>query len=139
MTGLMMDYPLTLTHILERSGKIYPRKEIASRVPDGSMHRYSYLDFYRRVHRLAHVLGTLGLRQGDRVGTLCWNSYRHLELYFAVPCAGFVLHTLNLRLAPEQLAYIANHAGDSAIFVDASLLPVLEQFRSGLKSVRHIF
>jgi fatty-acyl-CoA synthase len=138
MTGLMMDYPLTLTHVLERSAKIYPRKEIASRLPDGSMHRYTYRDFYRRVHRLAHALRRLGLKDGDRVGTLCWNSYRHLELYFAVPCAGFVLHTLNLRLAADQLAYIVNHMGDTVIFVDASLLPVLEPIREELKSVRHV-
>ena len=138
MTGLMMDYPLTLTHILERSAKIYPRKEIVSRVPDGSMHRYTYADFYRRAHRLAHALHRLGLREGDRIGTLCWNGYRHLELYFAVPCAGLVLHTLNLRLAADQLAYIVNHAGDSAIFVDASLLPVLESIRPELKTVQHI-
>ncbi len=138
MTGLMMDYPLTLTHILERSAKIYPRKEIVSRLPDGSMHRYTYADFYRRVHRLAHVLRRLGLKEGERIGTLCWNGYRHLELYFAVPCAGFVLHTLNLRLAADQLAYIANHAEDSAIFVDASLLRVLESIRPELKTVRHI-
>jgi fatty-acyl-CoA synthase len=138
MTGLMMDYPLTLTHILERAARIYPRKEIASRLPDASVHRYTYLDFHRRVHRLAHVLATLGLKKGDRVGTLCWNSFRHLELYFAVPCAGFVLHTLNLRLAPDQLAYIANHAEDQIIFVDQSLLPVLEQFRSELTSLRQI-
>jgi len=138
MTGLMMDYPLTLTHILERSAKIYPRKEIVSRVTDGSKHRYTYADFHRRVHRLAHALRQLGLQEGDRAGSLCWNGYRHLELYFAVPCAGFVLHTLNLRLAPDQLAYIVNHAGDSAIFVDASLLPVLDAIRGELKTVRHI-
>ena len=120
MTGSMMDYPLTLTHILERSAKIYPSREIASRVPDGSMHRYAYLDFYRRVHQLAHVLNQLGLKEGERVGTLCWNSSRHLELYFAIPCAGGVLHTLNLRLAPDQLAYIINHAEDRVVFVDAS-------------------
>ena len=138
MTGLMMDYPLTLTHILERAAKIYPRKEIVSRVPDGSMHRYTYADFYRRAHRLAHALHRLGLREGDRIGTLCWNGYRHLELYFAVPCAGLVLHTLNLRLAADQLAYIVNHAGDSAIFVDASLLPVLESIRPELKTVQHL-
>jgi fatty-acyl-CoA synthase len=138
MTGLMMDYPLTLTHILERSAKIYPTREIASRVPDGSMHRYTYRDFYQRVHRLAHVLQELGVEAGDRIGTLCWNSSRHLELYFAVPCAGCVLHTLNLRLAPEQLAYVINHAGDRVIFVDASLLPTLEPIRGELKSVRHV-
>ena len=142
MTGLMMDYPLTLTHLLERAAKIYPRQEIASRVSggsgSGSMHRYTYRDFYLRVHRLAHMLQELGLHQGDRVGTLCWNSYRHLELYFAIPCAGMVLHTLNLRLAPDQLAFIANHAGDSVIFVDSSLLPILDAIRHELKSVRKI-
>jgi len=129
---------LTLTHILERSAKIYSTREIASRVPDGSMHRYTYRDFYQRVHRLAHVLQELGVEAGDRIGTLCWNSSRHLELYFAVPCAGCVLHTLNLRLAPEQLAYVINHAGDRVIFVDASLLPTLEPIRGELKSVRHV-
>ena len=138
MTGLMMDYPLTLTHILERSAKIYPHKDIASRLPDGSMHRYSYRDFHQRVHRLAHALQSLGVKTGDRIGTLCWNSSRHLELYFAAPCAGYVLHTLNLRLASEQLAYIINHAEDRVIFVDASLLPILEPIRSELKSVTQI-
>lgn len=133
-----MDYPLTLTHVLERSAKLYPRKEIASRLDDGSMHRYTYGDFYRRVHRLAHVLQKLGVQAGDRIGTLCWNSYRHLELYFAVPCYGAVLHTLNLRLAADQLSFIINHAEDRIIFVDASLLPILEPIRNELKSVRQI-
>src|SRR5215470_10485545 len=137
MTGLMMDYPLTLPHILERAAKVYAKKEIASRLPDGSMHRYTYADFHARAHRLAHALTGLGLKPGDRVGTLCWNSYRHLELYFAAPCAGLVLHTLNLRLAADQLAYIVNHAEDAVIFADASLLPILEPIRGELKSVRH--
>jgi fatty-acyl-CoA synthase len=138
VTGLMMNYPLTLTHILERSAKIYPHREIASRVHDGSMQRYTYRDFHRRVHRLAHALKSLGVEAGDRIGTLCWNSSRHLELYFAVPCAGCVLHTLNLRLAADQLTYIINHAEDRVIFADASLLPILESIRSELRSVRHI-
>jgi fatty-acyl-CoA synthase len=138
MTGLMMDYPLTLTHILERSAKIYPTREIASRGDDGSMLRYTYRDFHRRVHRLAHALASLEVEAGDRIGTLCWNSSRHLELYFAIPCSGRVVHTLNLRLAPDQLAYIINHAEDRVIFADASLLPILEPIRSQLKSVRHI-
>ena len=138
MTGLMMDYPLTLTHVLERSAKLYPSKEIASRLEDGAFHRYTYRDFHLRVHRLAHVLRDLGLKEGDRVGTLCWNSYRHLELYFAAPCAGLVLHTLNLRLAHDQLAYIVNHAGDSVIFVDASLVPILDRIRPELKTVTHV-
>jgi fatty-acyl-CoA synthase len=138
MTGLMMDYPLTLTHLLERSAKVYPAKEIASRLSDGSIFRYSYRDFHARVHRLAQALQRLGLKEGERVGTLCWNSYRHLELYFAVPCAGLVLHTLNLRLAPDQLAYIINHAEDRVIFVDASLVGILDAIRLELKTVREI-
>src|SRR5579871_2675368 len=97
MHGLMMDYPLTLTHILERSAKLFPQKEIASKTATGR-HSYTYADFHHRVHSLAHALTALGVKAGDRVGTLCWNSYRHLELYFAVPCYGAVLHTLNLRL-----------------------------------------
>src|SRR5579875_2172311 len=83
MQGLMMDYPLTLTHVVERSARLFPANEIASRMP-GGMHRYTYADFYKRVHQLASVLHTLGVERGDRVGTLCWNSYRHLELYFGV-------------------------------------------------------
>src|SRR5258708_1047074 len=138
MPGLMMDYPLTLTHILERSAKLYPHKEIASRLGDGSMHRYTYADFHRRVHRLAHALQGLGVQPGDRIGTLCWNSYRHLELYFAVPCFGAVLHTLNLRLASDQLSYIINHAEDRVLFVDASLLPILEPIVKDLSSVNAI-
>ena len=138
MNGLMMDYPLTLTHALERAAKLYPQKEIASRQPDGSMHRYSYADFYARTHRLAHVLRRLGIGPGDRVGTLCWNGYRHLELYFAIPCSGAVLHTLNLRLAPDQLSYIIDHAGDQVIFVEADLLPILENIRGELTSVRQV-
>lgn len=128
MLGMMMDYPLTLHHILERAARLYPKKEIASRMP-GGMHRYTFADFHARVHRLAHVLKRLGVQPGDRVGTLCWNSHRHLELYFAVPCFGAVLHTLNLRLAADQLAYIINHAEDKVIFADSSLAPLLDQIR----------
>jgi fatty-acyl-CoA synthase len=138
MTGLMMDYPLTLTHILERAARIYPSREIASRTSDGSMHRYTYRDFHQRVHRLAHALKTLGLQAGDRIGALCWNSSRYLELYFGVPCAGGVLHTLNLRLSADQLAYIINHAEDRVLFVDASLLSLIEPIRGELKTVEQI-
>ena len=130
-----MDYPLTLTHLLERSAKLFPRQEIASKIPHG-MHRYSYADFHRRVHALAHVLRSLNIQPGDRVGTLCWNSFRHLELYFAIPCYGAVMHTLNLRLPSDQLAYIINHAEDQVIFVDASLFNLLEPIRDQIPSVK---
>jgi fatty-acyl-CoA synthase len=131
----MMDYPLTLTHFLERSARLFPDREIASKMQDG-MHRYKYADFHRRVHRLAWALERLGVRRGDRVGTLCWNTYRHLELYFGLTCYGAVLHTLNLRLAPDQLAYIVNHAEDQVIFLDASLLPQIEAIRDQISGVR---
>jgi fatty-acyl-CoA synthase len=136
MQGLMMDYPLTLTHILERSAKLFHRQEIASKTPHGT-HRYSYADFYRRAHSLAHALARLGVQPGNRVGTLCWNSFRHLELYFAIPCYGAVMHTLNLRLPRDQLAYIINHAEDTVIFVDASLFNLLAPIRDQLRSVKH--
>ncbi len=136
MQGLMMDYPLTLTHILERSAKLFPSKQIASRMPDG-MHRYSYADFHARVHKVARILERLGVKPGDRVGSLCWNSFRHLELYFAVPCFGAVLHTLNLRLPSDQLTYIIQHAEDKVIFVDASLAPLLEPIRDQISCVKH--
>src|SRR5271166_2109637 len=135
MRGLMMDYPLTLTHMLERSAKLFPNQEIASKMPDG-MHRYTYGELHARVHALAHVLERLGVRPGDRVGTLCWNSFRHLELYFAVPCFGAVLHTLNLRLPSDQLAYIINHAEDRVIFLDASLVSILEPIRDQISCTK---
>jgi fatty-acyl-CoA synthase len=138
MNGLMMNAQLTLTPLLERAGRLFGGKEIASKLEDGAMHRYTYTDFYARVHRLAHVLESLGVQRGDRIGTLCWNSYRHLELYWAVPCFGAVLHTLNLRLSPDQLAFIINHAGEKIIFVDPSLVDLLEPIRDQLTAVEHI-
>jgi fatty-acyl-CoA synthase len=138
MDGLMMQYPLTLTPLLERAGRLFGAKEIASKQEDGTMHRYRYADFHSRVHRLAHVLEGLGVQRGDRIGTLCWNSYRHLELYWAVPCYGAVLHTLNLRLAADQLGFIIHHAGEKVIFVDSSLLPLLEPVRDQIPAVTRI-
>lgn len=131
----MMDWPLTLHHFLDRAARLFPRKEIATRTAAG-MHRYTYADFHRRVHRLAHALTRLGIGRGDRVATFAWNTYRHLEIYFAAPCMGAVLHTLNIRLAPDQLIYIINHAEDRVIFVDASLVPLLERIRDQIPTVK---
>src|SRR5580704_13344756 len=137
MQGLMMNTPLTLTPLLERAARLFPKKEIVSKT-DAGMHRYTYADFHARVHRLAWALRRMGIRPGDRVGTLCWNSYRHLELYFAVTCYGAVLHTLNLRLASDQLAYIIKHADNRVIFADASLMSLLDQIRGELPGVREV-
>ena len=136
MKGSMMDYPLNLQAILERIPKVYPAVEIVSRVPNGSVHRYTYLDFYRRTRAMAEALHRAGLRPGDRVGTLCWNHYAHLEAYFGVPAAGGVVHTLNLRLHAQELAYIVNHAQDRFLIVDDVLLPLYEQFRDKIKPER---
>jgi acyl-CoA synthetase (AMP-forming)/AMP-acid ligase II len=134
MEALMQAFPLTLHHILWRLERLFARKEIVTKTADG-IHRYTYGDLAARVHRLAHALIRLGVQPGDRVATLAWNNYRHLELYYAIPCLGAVLHTLNLRLSPEQLAYIANDAGDSFIFVDESLLPLLDKFRDRITTL----
>ncbi|RMF87363.1 MAG: fatty-acid--CoA ligase [Nitrospinota bacterium] len=132
----MMDYPLTIQHLLERTHRLYGKKEIVSWLPNG-FHRYTYADFYRRVQRLANVLQRLGVRKGDRVGTFAWNHYRHLELYFAITCTGAVLHTVNIRLFPEQIAYILNHAEDTVLFFDESLASILEGIQGELKTVQH--
>jgi acyl-CoA synthetase (AMP-forming)/AMP-acid ligase II len=129
MNGLMMDYQLTLPALLRRAESYYGDKEIVTRLPDRSFHRYTYADACRRARALAVALGALGLEQGDRVATLCWNHYQHHEAYLGIPCGGFVLHTLNLRLHPNDLAFIATHANDKVVIVDRSLLPLLDRFR----------
>ena len=129
MRGTMMDFPLTLPAILERSGKIFPRVEIVSRKPDKSIVRGCYGEFYRRVRRLADALTKLGLKRGDRVASMMWNHAGHLEAFFGVPCAGGILHTLNLRLHPHEIADIAKHAGDRFLLIDDVLLPVYDKFR----------
>jgi acyl-CoA synthetase (AMP-forming)/AMP-acid ligase II len=133
MNGLMMDYPLTLSTIFRRAESIYPRHEVVWRSPDKSIRRYTYGDFAVRARRLARALLDLGVRPSDRVATLGWNHGPHLEAYFGIPLMGGVLHTLNLRLHPEELAYIVNHAEDRAILVDESLLPLWEQVRPRVK------
>ncbi|HLJ26366.1 MAG TPA: long-chain fatty acid--CoA ligase [Candidatus Angelobacter sp.] len=125
----MMNYPLTLAPILERAGKLFGNVEVVSRMPDRSFHRYTYSDFYRRARQLAECLTAAGLQRGERVATLMWNHYVHFETYFGVPAAGGVLHPLNLRLHPNEIAYIANHAQDRFLIVDDVLIPVLEKFK----------
>jgi fatty-acyl-CoA synthase len=134
--NLMMDYPLTLTHFFERSRRLFARKTIATRVPGEPMFRYTYADFAERTMRLAGALAALGISRGDRVATFAWNSHRHLEIYWAAPLSGAILHTLNIRLSPADLTYITNHAGDSIIFVDASLWPVIAGIRDKLPTVK---
>jgi fatty-acyl-CoA synthase len=127
---------LNIRLFLERARRYFPDNEIVSRLPDNSIHRYTYRDLDRRARCLASQLQRIGVRPGDRLATLAWNNYRHFELYFAVPCAGFVLHTINLRLSDEHVAYIINHSADTVIFVDPDMLPMLERISEQLLTVQ---
>jgi fatty-acyl-CoA synthase len=136
--GLMQDdFPLTLHHILRRLRHGDPNAEVVTLGEGGARTRMTFGQSGERIDRLARALTRLGVRQGDRVGTFAWNNQRHFELYFAIPCVGAVLHTLNIRLFAEQLTYIVNHAQDEVIFVDASLVPLLEPLAPTFETVRH--
>src|SRR4029077_4031275 len=135
--GLMQDYPLTLHHVFWRIERLFGHKEIVTRREHG-VHRYTNAELVRRVYRLANALQALGVRPGDRVGTLAWNNYRHLELYYAVPLIGAVLHTLNMRLFTDQLEFVIRDAEDRFLFVDPSLVPVLDKLAGKLPSVEQI-
>src|SRR5438046_4499606 len=134
MRGTMMDFPLTLQHIFERNGKLFPKIEIVSRRPDRSIVRSTYGDFTRRARQLAAALTKLGLRPGDRVASMMWNHSGHLEAFFGVPCAGGILHTLNLRLHPQEIAAIARQADDRFLLIDDVLVPLFEKYA---KDVSH--
>ncbi len=125
VTGHMMDQPLLISNILAFAARHYPATEIVSRTVEGDLHRYTYRDCELRARQMAHVLTSLGVQMGQRVATLAWNGYRHLELYYAVSGSGFVLHTINPRLHPEQVAYIVNHAEDQYLFFDLTFLPLV--------------
>jgi fatty-acyl-CoA synthase len=136
MKGLIMEYPLTITQFFERSRRLFARKTLATRIPDRPLFRYTYADFAERVARLAGGLRALGVKPGDRVGTFMWNCHQHLEAYWAVPMMGAVLHTVNFRLSPHDIAYIVNHAEDAVLLVGASVWPLLEPVRKDLTAVR---
>jgi fatty-acyl-CoA synthase len=134
----MQDQPLTLRHLLERMRGVYGNGEVVTlRSPEGDVTRASYAEVGERVDRLCQALEELGIEPGDRVATFMWNSQEHLELYLGTPCTGAVLHTLNIRLFEDQLVYIVNHAEDQVIFVDDSLVPVLEKVAGKFETVRH--
>jgi fatty-acyl-CoA synthase len=134
----MMETQLNSWLLFGHAGKHFGDTEVVSMVAPGKKHRYTYADYSRRTQQLMHALDKLGVDRGDAVATMAWNGYRHLELYFGIPCTGRVLHTLNLRLSTEDLTYIIGHAQDRAIFVDADLLPIVEKIGAGLSGVKHI-
>ena len=138
MKGLTSDYQLTLPAMLRRAEALYGPKEIVTRRPDKSFHRYTYADFVRRVKKLAVALGELGLEKSDRVATMAWNNHQHLEAYFGVPCSGMVLHTINPRLSADDLAYIIGHAEDRVLLIDESMVKLLDGFRNRVE-LDHVF
>src|SRR6478672_4783283 len=128
MQSTMMDVPLSLNHLLDRAGTLFAGNSIVSRLPDKSLRRHTYGEYHRRTRSLAAALQRLGLKKGDRVATLAWNHHAHLECYFGIPAAGGVMHTLNLRLAPDEIGWIAADAEDRFLVVDDILLPLYRQF-----------
>ncbi len=136
LMGRMMSQPLLISSLIKHADRYYGDTEVVSRRVEGDIHRYTYSDCHKRSKQLANALTTLGVKMGDRVATLAWNGYRHLEAYYAVSGSGAVLHTINPRLHPEQIAYIANHAEDLYLFFDLNFLPVVESVAALCKTVK---
>ncbi len=130
MRATMMDVPLTLANVLERAGTLFPETELVSRRPDRTVEHHTHREFHARAHALKSALLAAGLERGDPVATLMWNHAIHLEAYFGIPCAGGVVLTLNLRLHPSDLSYIAGHAKARFVVVDDVLLPLLKQINA---------
>ena len=136
MQGLMQDRPLLISSLIDHANAFHPDAEIVSRTVEGPVHRCTYGDIHRRSKQVANALTALGVEPGDRIATLAWNGYRHMELYYGVSGAGAVLHTINPRLFPEQITFIANHAEDKYLFFDLSFTPLIEKLGPSMKSVK---
>ncbi len=136
MKGLMMDYQLLIKGIMNHAMRTFSDQEVVTRLVEGGIHRYTYGDSYKRMCQLANALKKMGVKQGDRVGVMGWNTHRQLELYYAISCMGAVCHTINPRLGPENAEYVINHAGDSVMFYDTTFLPLIEALAPKLKTVK---
>jgi 3-(methylthio)propionyl---CoA ligase len=136
LRGMMMDRPLLVSSVIDYAAEVYPDVEIVSQTVEGGLHRYGYGASRERIGKLANALVGLGIKPRDRVATLAWNGYRHFELYYAIAGIGAVCHTINPRLFPEQIAYIANHAEDTALFFDLTFLPLVEKLKPALKTIK---
>ncbi len=138
MLGLMQDRPLLISSLIDFAAEYHGDTEIVSRTVEGPIHRYTYRDARRRARQVSEALTALGIKPGDRIGTLAWNGYRHFELYYGISGMGAVCHTINPRLFPEQIAYIVDHAEDQLLFVDVNILPLVESLAPQFKTVRHV-
>src|SRR5229473_911051 len=137
MRGLMMDRPLLISSLIRYAARYRGSAEIVSRSPEDGLHFYTYRDLETRSKQLGKALQQLGVRIGDRIATLAWNGYRHLELYYGVSGIGAVCHTVNPRLFHDQLRYIVNHAEDQLLFLDLTFVPLVEKLAAAFKPVRH--
>ena len=135
MLGLMQDRPLLISSLIEFAALNHGDEEIVSRTVEGPIHRYTYRDCLSRSKKLAKALEKLGVKQHDRIGTLAWNGYRHVEIYYGVSGMGAVCHTINPRLFPEQIVYIVNHAEDRYLFMDLTFVPLIEKLAGQLPKV----
>ena len=133
MQGLMMDMPLLISGLIQHADRHHASTEIVSKTVEGGIHRYTYREAHTRARKLANALKKLGVRMHDRVATLAWNGFRHYEIYYAVAGSGAVIHTINPRLFPDQIAYIANHAEDKVVFYDTTFAPLVEKLKPQLK------
>ncbi|WP_394136663.1 long-chain fatty acid--CoA ligase [Cytobacillus oceanisediminis] len=132
---MMMQTPLTMTQMIKRAEQYFPKKMVVSRTSSG-IQRFTYKEIAERTRKLAESLQKLGVDRGDKVGTLAWNHHRHLEAYFAIPCSGAVLHTINIRLSPQHISYIINHAEDKVLLIDPDIVPLIEKVKDELKTVK---
>jgi fatty-acyl-CoA synthase len=137
MLGLMMQQPLLISSLIVHAERHHGEQEVVSRRVEVDIHRCTYRELGARSRRMAKAVLALGVKPGQRVATLAWNGYRHMELYYAVSGIGAVLHTLNPRLHPDQLVYIADHAEDQVLFFDMTFLPLIEAVASRVKTVKH--
>jgi fatty-acyl-CoA synthase len=137
MLGLMMDWPLMISSLIEHADRHHGDREIVSRTVEGPIHRYTYREAHARARKLANALTRLGVRDGERVGSLAWNGHRHFELYYAVSGMGAVMHTVNPRLFHDQLVYIVNHASDRAVFFDLTFAPLVQKLAGACPKVQH--
>ena len=137
MLGLMQNHPLLISSLIDFAARHHQDGQVVSRRVEGDIHRYTWADVQKRAKQVANGLDALGLKAGERVGTLAWNGYRHLELYFGVSGSQRVLHTINPRLLPEQIAWIVNHAEDQILCFETSFLPIVQGIHAHCKTVKH--
>src|SRR5437762_6935818 len=137
MQGLMMDQQLLISSLIRHADRHHGAVEIVTKTVEGSIHRYTYREAHARARRLANALKKLGVREHDRVATLAWNTHRHFEIYYAAAGSQAVIHTINPRLFPDQITYIANHAEDKVVFYDTTFAPLVDKLKPQVKTVKH--